>query len=201
MSARKLRTRTGKPKASRLDAPGYGLPTGNKGLLPWSWAEQRLKKSHNYWITTVKPDGSPHTMVVWGLWHDGRFLFSTGSQSRKARNLAHNQNCVLSTEHAQEAVIVEGIVEVADVSARRKFLPRYERKYRFDMKAMEQDILSMKEPVFAVHPRVVFGLWEKEFVGKSTRWKFEPQQPDRDSLARTRRYLRKIAGYFKPSTT
>jgi len=26
--------------------PGYGLPQGNEGLLPWSWAEQRLKKSH-----------------------------------------------------------------------------------------------------------------------------------------------------------
>jgi len=47
--------------------PGYGLPKGTKGLLRWSWAEQRLTKSHNYWITTIKPDGNPHTMVVWGL--------------------------------------------------------------------------------------------------------------------------------------
>jgi hypothetical protein len=30
--------------------PGYGLPKGSSGLLPWKWAEQRLKKSHNYWI-------------------------------------------------------------------------------------------------------------------------------------------------------
>ncbi len=110
--------------------PGYGLPEGDKGLLPWTWAEQRLKKSHNYWITTVKPESSPtrprspHTMVVWGLWQDGRFLFSTGSQSRKARNLAQNPNCVVCTEHAHEAVIVEGTAEIADVPARRKFLPR-----------------------------------------------------------------------------
>jgi hypothetical protein len=76
------------------------------------------------------------------------------------------------TEHAHEAVIVEGISEIAGVSARRKFLPEYERKYKFDMKGMEQDILAMKEPVFAVHPLVVFGLWEKDFAGKSTRWKF-----------------------------
>jgi hypothetical protein len=27
-------------------------------LLPWSWAERRLEKSHNYWITPVRPDGS-----------------------------------------------------------------------------------------------------------------------------------------------
>ena len=53
MPAKKIPLRAGKPKASRPHAPGYGLPAGNKGLLPWSWAEQRLKKSHNYWITTV----------------------------------------------------------------------------------------------------------------------------------------------------
>jgi len=161
-----------KPHSSRIAATGYGFPEGTKGLLPWSWAEQRLKKSHNYWITTVKPDGSPHTMVVWGLWQGGSFLFSTGSKSRKARNLARNTNCVVCTEHAQEAVIVEGVAEIADFPARRKFLPAYEKKYKFDMSKMKADILSMKEPVFAVRPRVVFGLWEKYFQSKSTRWKF-----------------------------
>jgi hypothetical protein len=173
MPAKRIQSTTRRPKASRPHAPGYGLPSGNKGLLPWTWAEQRLKKSHNYWITTVRPDASPHTMVVWGLWQNGQFLFSTGSKSRKARNLAQNAACIVCTEHANEAVIVEGTAEIADVVARRKFLPTYERKYKFDMKGMEQDILSMKEPVFAVRPRVVFGLWEKEFVGKATRWKFE----------------------------
>lgn len=112
-------------------------------------------------------------MIVWGLWQDGRFLFSTGSNSRKARNLALNANCVVCTELSEEAVIVEGTVEIADVPARRKFLSAYQRKYKFDMKAMEQDILSMREPVFAVRPRVVFGFWEKHFAEKSTRWKFE----------------------------
>jgi hypothetical protein len=164
---------TMKPTASRPYMPGYGLPDASKGLLPWAWAEQRLKKSHNYWITTVKPDGSPHTMVVWGLWQEGRLVFSTGSKSRKARNLAQNRNCVVCTEHAHEAVIVEGRAEIADVPARRKLLSNYGRKYKWDMSAMKEDILSMEEPVFAVRPRVVFGLWEKEFMGKSTRWKFE----------------------------
>jgi hypothetical protein len=174
----KKQSKSAVPRPSRPHAPGYGLPEGKKGLLPWSWAEQRLKKSHNYWITTVKPsssdkDASPHTMVVWGLWQDGRLLFSTGSQSRKARNLAQNANCVVCTEDASEAVIVEGVAEIADVSARRKFLAVCERKYKFDMKGMKDDILSMKEPVFAVRPRVVFGLWEKYFASKTTRWKFD----------------------------
>jgi nitroimidazol reductase NimA-like FMN-containing flavoprotein (pyridoxamine 5'-phosphate oxidase superfamily) len=161
-----------KPKPSRPQAPGYGFPESTKGLLAWSWAEQRLKKSHNYWITTVRPDGSPHTMVVWGLWQDGSLIFSTGSKSRKARNLAGNSNCIACTEHAYEAVIVEGTAEIADVAARRKMLPAYEKKYKFDLSTMQEDILSMKEPVFAVRPRVVFGLPEKQFQSKSTRWKF-----------------------------
>jgi hypothetical protein len=173
MPAKKPAGKLTTPKASRPHMPGYGLPASSKGLLPWSWAEERLKKSHNYWITTVKPDGSPHTMVVWGLWQVGRLLFSTGSKSRKARNLAANATCVLCTELANEAVIVEGVSEIADGAARRKFLAKYKAKYDFDMGSMKDDILSLKEPVFAVRPRVVFGLWEKHFVGKSTRWKFQ----------------------------
>ena len=102
------------PKPSRPHMPGYGMPKSKKGLLPWKWAEQRLRKSHNYWITTVKPDGSPHTMVVWGLWMDGAFLFSTGRQSRKARNLAKNPRCVVCTEQAEEAVVVEGVAEIVE---------------------------------------------------------------------------------------
>jgi hypothetical protein len=166
-----------KLKSSRIHAPGYGFPKGSKGLLPWSWAEQRLKKSHNYWITTITTDGSkppkPHTMVIWALWQDGSLIFSTGSQSRKARNLELNPNCIICTEDAAEAVIVEGIVEIADVAARRKMIPAYERKYKFDLSTMKDDLLSMKEPVYAVRPRVVFGLWEKHFQTKSTRWKFQ----------------------------
>jgi hypothetical protein len=161
------------PKSSRPLMPGYGLPENKKGLLPWKWAEQRLRKSHNYWITTVKPDGSPHTMVVWGLWLDGVFLFATGRESRKTKNLAHNPRCVVCTEHAQEAVIVEGVAEIVGVPVRRQFLKKYTPKYNFDMAGMEKDILAMKEPVFAVRPQVVFGLYEKKFVGSATRWKFK----------------------------
>ncbi len=160
------------PRASRPHMPGYGLPKSTKGLLPWKWAQQRLQDSHNYWITTVKPDGAPHTMVVWGLWLYGTFIFSTGRQSRKARNLTENPNCVVCTEHAHEAVVIEGSADLADVPLRREFLKKYQKKYDFDMSGMEQDILSKKEPVFAVRPRVAFGLYEKKYVESATRWKF-----------------------------
>ena len=119
------------PKASRPHMPGYGLPKGQKGLLAWTWASERLRKSHNYWVATVRADGRPHLMPVWGLWMDGAFYFSTGRQSRKAKNLATNSTCVICTENSAEAVIVE---ERAGTPTRvDRFMSRYQQKYKFDM--------------------------------------------------------------------
>ena len=161
------------PKASRPYMPGYGVPKTAKGLLSWSWARQRLAKSHNYWITTVKQDGSPHTMVVWGMWLDDAFYFSTGRQSRKARNLAENRRCVLCTEHADEAVIVEGIArEVRDSSRIHSFVSKYERKYKWDMSTYEDALYRFKDPVYSIYPLVVFAMFEKKFPNAVTRWKF-----------------------------
>lgn len=154
------------PKATRPHMPGYGLPKGTKGLLPWTWAEQRLKKSHNYWITTVRPDASPHTMVVWGLWIDGAFYFSTGKQSRKARNLAENPRCIVCTERADEAVILQGEAQLAQDSPSLKFFSQYEKKYKWDMSQMQS------EPIYRVSPRIALGLYEKKFMNAATRWQF-----------------------------
>ncbi|MGA9041432.1 MAG: pyridoxamine 5'-phosphate oxidase family protein [Terriglobales bacterium] len=161
------------PRASRPHAPGYGLPTTSKGLLPWKWAADRLTKSREYWIATTSTDGAPHVMVIWGLWWENEFCFSTGSQSRKASNLKANPKCVICNEDAEEAVIVEGIAKrMRDVPLIRKFLSIYGRKYKFDMSGMAGDMLSLKEPIFVVAPRKVFGLAEKTFATRATRWKF-----------------------------
>ncbi|HEV2388867.1 MAG TPA: pyridoxamine 5'-phosphate oxidase family protein [Candidatus Acidoferrales bacterium] len=161
------------PKCTRPYMPGYGLPGGSKGLFPWKWAEERLSKSHNYWVATSRPEGKPHLMIVWGLWMGGAFYFSTGRQSRKAKNLAHRPHCVIATELAHQAVIVEGVAEeVQDVGFRRRYLEAAERKYKFDMSAFEKDILSLKEPIYVVLPAVVFGLDEKKSLAAATRWRF-----------------------------
>ena len=154
------------PKATRPSIPGYGLAKSKKGLLAWKWAETRLRKSRQYWIATSRPDGRPHLMIVWGLWWDGAFYFCTGETSRKARNLRANPSCVIGSEQADQAVILEGTVELlTDPDKRRKFGKLYQRKYKMDME-------GFSEPVYVVHPRVVFGFWEKKFVNTATRWQF-----------------------------
>jgi hypothetical protein len=161
------------PAASRLQMPGYDLPQGPDGLMPWSWAEQRLEGSHNYWLATVRSDGRPHLMIVWGLWQAGVFYFITGASSRKARNLESNVHCVIGTEQAHEAVVVEGAAEkLTDVEQLRQLVALYQRKYDYDMSAMQEDILALREPMFAMRPTVAFGLEEKAILQSATRWRF-----------------------------
>jgi pyridoxamine 5'-phosphate oxidase-like protein len=161
------------PKATRPHIPGYGLPKSKKGLLPWKWAEDRLKKSKQYWIATARSDGRPHVMIVWALWMKPLLYFSTGKQSIKARNLARNPNCVMCTERAAEGVILEGLVETErDVARIREFIRLYEKKYKWKLGEMAEKMLSLEDPVYFLRPKVGFGLWEKRFATTATRWLF-----------------------------
>jgi nitroimidazol reductase NimA-like FMN-containing flavoprotein (pyridoxamine 5'-phosphate oxidase superfamily) len=155
------------PAAGRPHMPGYGVPRSRKGLLLWKWAEQRLRRSHNYWLITTRPNGTPHAMPIWGVWVDSIFCFSTCRESRKAKNLAANPNCVVCNEEAREAVIVEGRASELTDAVRIKELGRaYHRKY----KPWKLD--PNLGPIFVVRPRVVFGMYEKKFANAATRWEF-----------------------------
>jgi pyridoxine/pyridoxamine 5'-phosphate oxidase len=151
--------------------PGYGIsPAGAEDdLLPWSWAVQRLEQARNYWVATSGPDGSPHLAAVWGVWVDDAFHFSTGGRSRKARNLATDPRCVVSSEQAEEAVVLEGVAEpVTGQGDLARVQSAYRRKYGSEVPDPGEN------PVFAVRPRRVFGLiaHEPEFSSKATRWVF-----------------------------
>ena len=78
------------PRASRPYWPdALAKPSDDiSSLKPWSWAVERLEQSHNYWIATSRPDRRPHLMLVWGVWWQDAFWFSTGPRTRKARNIA-----------------------------------------------------------------------------------------------------------------
>ena len=161
------------PKATRPSMPGYGVPKHKKGLLPWKWAEDRLERSRQYWIATTRPDGRPHVMVVWAQWLNGALYFSTGAKSRKAQNLEANPHCTMCTENAAEAVILEGVVEAErDRNRIREFIPLYEKKYAFKLGEMGDNLLTLKDPLFRLRPKVAFGLWEKQFAPTATRWLF-----------------------------
>src|SRR5262245_50038956 len=160
--------KTKPPKAGRPHMPGYGIADANSGdgLLRWSWAVERLSNTRNYLLSTVRSDGRPHVMPVWGVWIGAAFYFSTGARSVKARNLAENPNCILCAGGSDEAVILEGKAEkTAAKPILKKFGTVYMKKYNFDFS-------TMNEPVYVIHPRVAFGQIEKTFTKTATRWSF-----------------------------
>jgi hypothetical protein len=156
------------PRASRPNLQGYGIVDENegKGLLPWSWARERLARARNYFIATASPDGRPHLSVVWGLFIDDLFLFSTGRESRKGRNLAANPRCSIAPDDGEEAVLLEGTVsDLADDALRARWVTEYKDKYNID-------VGGMTEPVHVVKPVRVFGQIEETFTQSATRWTF-----------------------------
>jgi nitroimidazol reductase NimA-like FMN-containing flavoprotein (pyridoxamine 5'-phosphate oxidase superfamily) len=166
--------RQSNPKASRPHMPGYGVMFQKRWkALPWTWANERLSTSYNYWVATTRENGRPHVMPIWGIWLDSKFYFSTGRRSRKSRNLKTNPRCVICTEGVGEAVIMEGRAEeLRDFTVRRKVRNVYMEKYGSDLDSYSA------EPIYAVQPQVVFGLVESsdKIRGNPTRWRFEPNQ-------------------------
>src|SRR5687768_6547916 len=97
------------PTADRPVIPdGYGIPTTAKGQLDWGDVEPRLVRSMHYWLSSVRPDGRPHSVPRWGVWLEGRFWYDGAPSTRHTRNVELNPAVTLTLESGTEVVIVEG---------------------------------------------------------------------------------------------
>jgi PPOX class probable F420-dependent enzyme len=166
------------PKSDRPYMPSYGVPTEPQGMLLWSFAEERLVTSHDYWLATVWPDGRPHVMPVWGAWFDDHLWFSTDQTSRKARNLRADPRCVATTDNALEPVVLDGVAGlVTDRSDVAKFTDAVRIKYAAEWL---EDVYTVDffdanlggGATYRVTPTSVFALKASEFTTSPTRWTF-----------------------------
>ncbi|MEV4314650.1 pyridoxamine 5'-phosphate oxidase family protein [Actinocrispum sp. NPDC049592] len=165
--------------------PGYGLLPADKGsgLLPWSWALERLRNSRNYWLTSVWPDGRPHLMPVWAVWQDrdgestgeaghtppGTLWFSSGLKSRKVRNIQAGSDVSVAAEDALNPVVLEGTVRIETENASLlRFLDAVNAKYETSYGPELVDPAA--NATLEITPRWVFGLTEDDFSGSPTRW-------------------------------
>src|SRR6478672_8499174 len=161
------------PAADRPFMPGYGvLPeTEGSGLIAWAEAERRLTVSHDYWCATVRPDGAPHVMPVWGVWLEDRLWFSSGLRSRKARNLAARPQCTLTTDDARNPVVLDGVASrIVEPGPIAEFVAAVNVKYAAGLTVDFQD--PGVNGTFAVTPRRVIALSDGDFTGSPTRWTF-----------------------------
>ena len=95
------------PIADRPHIPGYGIPENETGILPRSWARERLERAIIYWLATAGDDGAPHLIPIWGAWVGDRW-YVEGGPVRWQRNLRANPKLAIHVEFGEEVVMVEG---------------------------------------------------------------------------------------------
>ena len=145
----------------------------------WSQVADALARAGLYWLTTVRKDGSPHTTPLVGAWVDNGFVFCTGPEEQKARNLARSPFCTLTTgcNAIGEGldIVVEG--EAASVRDHLKleriagaYVAKYGSDWRFEVRGGAFAHGGNTALVFEVAPVKAFGFAKGTFG--QTRWRF-----------------------------
>jgi general stress protein 26 len=130
----------------RID-PRYGDDSAT--APPWSEIERLLAEAQLYWIVTVRRDGRPHAVPLVGVWQHGAFVFCTGPEEQKQRNLDGNAHVAVTTgaTGAQgwdvgKDVVVEGVAaRVTDGADLESLAAAWSAKYgddwRFEVRGDE----------------------------------------------------------------
>jgi nitroimidazol reductase NimA-like FMN-containing flavoprotein (pyridoxamine 5'-phosphate oxidase superfamily) len=148
----------------------------------WPQALHELAGAEVYWLSTVRPDGRPHVTPLLAIWLHGSLYFSTGPDERKAKNLAANRHCVLTTGQSTLEgldLVIEGTADsVSDLSELGRVANTYESKYGSHFVAPEGTWSGMGDAirqaeilVYRVAPEIGFGFGKGETYSQ-TRWTF-----------------------------
>ncbi|MEV6176789.1 pyridoxamine 5'-phosphate oxidase family protein [Streptomyces sp. NPDC052015] len=150
----------------------------------WAEAQRQLETAEIFWASTVRPDGRLHVTPVIAAWHDGVLYFSTGPGEQKARNLARNPHCALTTGRNALTegldLVVEGKAEpVAEPAVLEKVIAAYEAKYGPHITSPEGTFHGIGDAfrkgdavVFALSPDTAYGFGRDDGVYTHTRWTF-----------------------------
>jgi nitroimidazol reductase NimA-like FMN-containing flavoprotein (pyridoxamine 5'-phosphate oxidase superfamily) len=99
----------------------------------WFDARERIEAAELFWISTVRPDGRPHVTPLISVWLDDAAYFCTGPDERKAKNLAQNPSCILTTgcnqlDEGLDVVIEGEAIRVSDDAELQRIADAYESK-------------------------------------------------------------------------
>jgi nitroimidazol reductase NimA-like FMN-containing flavoprotein (pyridoxamine 5'-phosphate oxidase superfamily) len=156
----------------------------SEGAVATGWAQARagLAEADVYWLSTVRPDGRPHVTPLIGIWLDGALYFCTGPAERKAKNLAQNPHCILTTgRNSLDGLdlVVEGeAAKVVDEAELARVADTYESKYGRRFTAPEGTWFGLGDAIRSgdvlvcrVAPTTAFG-FGKGTQFSQTRWQF-----------------------------
>jgi general stress protein 26 len=135
---------------------------GDAPPVTWDSVDGQLRTAEMFWLSTVRVDGRPHVAPLPAVWLHGNLHFVTGSHEQKARNVAHQPRCALTTgtnEYRRgRDVVVEGTAHrIAERGVLQVLAQMWMAKYDWPFEATDEGFLdpqSDRAPaaVFAVVP-------------------------------------------------
>jgi nitroimidazol reductase NimA-like FMN-containing flavoprotein (pyridoxamine 5'-phosphate oxidase superfamily) len=151
---------------------------------PWAVGRRQLQDAEIFWLSTVRPDGRPHVTPLIAVWLDGSPCFTTGPTERKAKNLAANPQCILTTgtNRLDEGldVVVEGeAVRLTGEDTLQRvvdaFAAKYPEPFHFTFKDGRLGGDGGEILAFRIRMATVFG-FGRGAAYSQTRWQFQGPQ-------------------------
>lgn len=156
------------------------------GEMPWSRVHDilvagPLSAEVPAFLSTVWPDGRPHSAGVGPAWYDGDLYLTSGPGTRKSRNLAGNPACTVSMRLPGIDVVFEGEASQVTEQETIETLVGIYREGGWPAEAIEGAITapfsapSAGAPpwhLYRVRFHTVFGVATEEPHG-AMRWRFE----------------------------
>jgi PPOX class probable F420-dependent enzyme len=111
-------------------------------------AEERLRNDIVAWLVSVRPDGRPHAVIVWFLWHEGSILVFSKPNNQKLRNIEKNPNVLIVMDDSKggnQPILFEGTAELVKDGSISAELPPYAEKYAEKFKQYNWTPASMAQ--------------------------------------------------------
>jgi hypothetical protein len=171
----------------RAEIHGFSQPDATP--TPWPVTLEQITTAETFWLSTVRPDGRPHVTPLIAVWRDDALWFATGSDERKALNLARNRSIVLTTGQSALAtgaldVVLEGVAEqVTDDAELEPIAAAFAAKYGreiwdysaraggFDCRPPTRDGNVVRAIVFRLLPARGLGFRKGDEFSQTT-WRF-----------------------------
>ena len=140
--------------------------------LEWTLVEARLASAPNYWISTVSPDGRPHTRPVDGVWLEGALLFGGSPETTWVRHLLADPRVSVNLPSTEEVVILEGKAVVVEDPAHPLAEPMAAANVVKYPQYHPDGTAAPFRPFWLVRPDRAYAWRLEDFPNGATRWTF-----------------------------
>ncbi len=99
---------------------------------------EKLQSQQVIWFSSIRPDGRPHLVPIWFVWHAERIYVSTDPKSVKSKNIRANPRVTLALEDGAHPVICAGTAQAVAAPCAEDLKAVFFQKYEWDLDKEQQ---------------------------------------------------------------